>query len=642
MQKRIQFVYNNKPMLSADGFMPELYENGDFWRMHLDYCEAGRNKELGVYSHHQTDPDVKVTENETVITYHRLVAEDLSVHNIKLVLKILQKNGALYFSAEMDNNSNVRLNELQYPLFEFKKINGNLDEDELVVPDGLGRKIKNPHEAAMREHTEYMAADYKNIWKMYSYPGQMSMPWIGVQSGDKYLYMAWHSKRWKQCSFAVGTEPRGFDEHYAIYTISSYPAVNPGERIIYDDFVLAGFEGDWRMGCDFYRKWADSQWNQPIRKECIKHIAGWQRIILKHQYGEIFHKYSDLPQIYKEGAKYGINMILLFAWWKEGMDNGYPNYEPDPALGGGEMLRKAINEINSMGGIVILYANGHLIDVSTDYYKTEGKKYTTKDIEKNEYREYYKFSNNGTLLRYGHKTFAAGCYGTKEWCEKLIEIEKKHLALGSNGTFFDQIGCGFNFCFDDTHEHGKRIDEDPEFRLKTVKEMKKYLKENEFFGTEWPVDRLCAEMDFIHGSSFGQYFEEDAYPYIFRYTFPHVIISNRFLHDEKKGWKRHLNYAFVYGLIYDISIYRGRAESLKEVPEYAEYVGKLIELRKKYIEFFTDGKFDMPSFALPANVRAAEYLFNGKKIIVLWNDSDKIVEVCGKAISAQNVYVMEL
>ena len=79
-------------------------------------------------------------------------------------------------------------------------------------------------------------------------------------------------------------------------------------------------------------------------------------------------------------------MILLFAWWKEGMDNGYPNYEPDPALGGTEKLKKAITEINSLGGIVILYANGHLIDVSTDFYKKAGIKYTMKDIEKNESR----------------------------------------------------------------------------------------------------------------------------------------------------------------------------------------------------------------------------------------------------------------
>lgn len=642
MLKTANFNFSSKPELQIEGFSSQLRKGGDFWRLHLDYCKSGMNNELGVYSHQQSMPEVTKKGNELTIIYPTLIAEDNSIHNIRLELKITQNGGALYFSASMTNNSCVRINELQYPLFEFEKINENPECDEFIVPECLGRKIKNPHDDAASAHTEYMAADYKNIWKMYSYPGKMSMPWMGIQSGDKYLYIGWHSKTWRQCSFEVGTEPRESDERYVIYAISSYPAINPGEKVLYDGFVIAGFEGDWRDGSDFYRIWADEEWNHPVRKESAKHIMGWQRIILKHQYGEIFHTYDELPRIYKEGAKYGINMILLFAWWQEGMDNGYPNYLPDPALGGAEKLKKAIEEINSLGGIVILYANGHLIDVSTDYYKNEGKNYTMKDIEKNEYREFYKFSNNGTLLKNGHKTFATGCYGTKNWREKLLEIEKKHLELGSNGTFFDQIGINFYLCFDNTHDHGNRIDEDPDFRLETVKKMRSLLSENEFFGTEWAVDRLAGQMDFIHGCGFGHVISEDSYPYVFRYAFPDVLVSNRYIHDEKQGWKRHLNYAFTFGMIFDVSIYRGRAESIELVPNYADYIKTLITLRKNYLEFFTNGKFDLPAISLPEGIIAAQYSIADKKIMTVWNDSDRNVEFCGKTILPQSVDVIEM
>ncbi len=642
MMKNIKFDFGTKPVLTIEDFDLKLRKNGDFWRAHLDYQKEGMNHELGIYSHQQNPCEIIKERNEITIIYDSLIAEDKSQHNIKISFKISQADGALHFSANMVNNSNVRLNELQYPFFEFNQINGPLSCDELITPDGLGKKIINPHQNTACAHTEYMAADYKNIWNVFSYPGQFSMPWMGVHSKDKYLYFGCHSKKWRMLSFVNGIEPRGAEEEYFICAISSYPALRPGESIVYDDFILAGFDTDWREGVDFYRLWADRAWNKPAPKAGIKNIMGWQRIILKHQYGEIFHTYDELPKIYKEGAKYGINMILLFAWWKEGMDNGYPNYEPDPALGGAEKLKEAIREINALGGIVILYANGHLIDVATDYYKNEGIKYTMKDIELNEYREFYKFSNNGTLLKSGHKTFAAGCYGTKEWRKKLVEIEKKHLALGSNGTFFDQIGICFNFCFDDTHEHGNRIDEEPDFRLETVKQMKEILNDNEYFGTEWTVDRLSAQMDFIHGCGFGQFFSEDAYPYIFRYAFPNVLISNRFIHDEKQGWKRHLNYTFTFGLIFDVSIYRGRADSINVVPKYAAYVKNLIGLRKNYIEFFTNGKFNLPNILLPDGVKGAEYSLAEKKIMTVWNDSDKAVEVCGKTIPAQNVDVIEL
>ena len=523
--------------ISSEDFPLKLRKNGDFWRLHLDYMQSGKNNELGVYSHAQKNPVVKREGNETSVFYNGLIAEDGTEHDVKLTLKITQIDGACYFSAQMQNDGTARINELQYPLLEFDCDEQSDKESKLIIPEGLGRIIDNPHDHAKNFHTEYMSADYKNVWEMFMYPGQMSMPWMGLQKGNEYLYLGFHSEKWRQCSFSVGTEPRESDEKYMIYALSSYPAVYPGENVTYDGFVIAGFDGDWRDGCDFYRAWVDETWNFPTRKEGFRQITGWQRVILKHQYGEIFHTYKDLPVIYEQGKKAGLNMLLVFAWWVEGMDNGYPNYMPDPALGGEEELKKAIKTINDDGGIVILYANGHIIDVNTDYYEQVGSKISVKDVELNEYRESYKFSNNGTLLRYGHKTFATGCYGTEEWRNKLLEIEKRHIALGSNGTFFDQIGCCYNFCFNNTHEHGNRIDLAPEFRLSAVKNMAKTLGKNQYFGTEWTVDRLASVVDFVHGCGFGQWFSPDAYPYVFRYTFPDVIISNRLLHDERKGWK---------------------------------------------------------------------------------------------------------
>lgn len=44
-------------------------------------------------------------------------------------------------------------------------------------------------------------------------------------------------------------------------------------------------------------------------------------------------------------------------------------YEVDQELGGEQALRDAVKEIHDMGGKVLLYSNGNLIDVKTDYYK---------------------------------------------------------------------------------------------------------------------------------------------------------------------------------------------------------------------------------------------------------------------------------
>lgn len=643
MQK-INIWFDKALKFSSEGFNPVFRENGDFWRVHLDYGVAGTPRELGVYSHQQDAPEVTDNGSEIIMTYPRLKAEDGSIHEIKLTLSAKIVDNTVVFEADMDNGSGVRLNEIQYPFFDFTSLNGELKDDVLYLPNGLGRRIANPHRHVGYCHSEYMGADYKNVKALFEYPAALSMPWWGFQSGSKLMYMGCHSKTCRWATFTLYTEPREeASSPYLCACISSYPVVMPGERVVYGDFTLAVCDGDWRKGADIYKESAKEYLRPITRSDSVKRLNGWQRIIMKHQHGELFHKYADLPRVFKEGQKYGIDMILLFAWWQEGMDNGYPNYLPDEALGGEAELRKAIKEINDMGGKVILYANGHIIDVATDYYKTEGYKYTMKDFEQNEYREFYMFTDNGTLLSHGHKCFVNGCHGTEQWREKLYELEKRHLDLGSNGTFFDQLCCAFRLCFDSTHTHAHRIDLDGQLRTETVTEMRKMVDGDKYtFGTEGVMDRVSVQVDYVHGCGVGMTYTPDAYPYIFRYIFPDIPVSNRYLHDEVKGWEKHLNYAFVFGLIFDIGLYRCRAKTIEVCHNYAERVKKIIDLREPYRAFFTDGKFDLPDEIYPAGVWAAKYTLGEKSILALWNDSEKAVTVNGVTVEKDEINIIEL
>lgn len=632
---KISFSYHEN--LSAEAFTPVF--SGDFWRAYLDDCQLGGKRELAVYSSDQAAPSIEKKDNQIIYTYKSLKAEDGSVHNIGLTLTQTLVDGVWHYAATMDNRSQVRLNELQYPFWQFDRINGEFAEDILYVPEGMGRRVVNPHAYTAAAHTEYMAADYKNIVRMYRYPGLVSMPWMVLESGKMSLYLGCHSKEWRSFSFVTETEPREADRECFIMSICSYPAVCPGECLTYDGMTAALFSGDWREAADYYRSWAESSWLCPIpKKESIRHLHGWQRIILKHQFGDVYNRYDELVRVYKEGAKYGITMILLFAWWEEGMDNGYPNYQPSEELGGATELKAAIKEIEDLGGCVILYSNGHIIDRATDYYKTEGYRYTMKDIEGNDYIEKYQFSNSGTLLKIGHKTFVTGCYGTKEWAEKVEELEKRQLSLGAKGTFFDQLGCGFKLCFDNTHSHGNRIDRDPDLRLQAIKRMRGNLGEDDWFGTEWVDDRITPEMDFTHGYGVSIEYAPDAYPYLFRYTFPECTVSNRLIHDEKEGWEKHLNYAFVHGMIFDVGLWRCRIKSIDDLPNYGNKIKALIDLRKEYLDFFTLGKFDM--LDLPKGVWGAKYTYNGKSIAALWNDTDADFVMNGQTIAPNEVKVI--
>ncbi|MBO5981735.1 MAG: hypothetical protein J6Q24_04730 [Clostridia bacterium] len=42
------FTFDKTLKIFAEGFNPVYRENGDFWRLHLDYGKAGYPRELGV------------------------------------------------------------------------------------------------------------------------------------------------------------------------------------------------------------------------------------------------------------------------------------------------------------------------------------------------------------------------------------------------------------------------------------------------------------------------------------------------------------------------------------------------------------------------------------------------------------------
>lgn len=650
MKNDLHFSFvSNKLTFSADGFAPAFLADADFWRLHLDYCEVGRQNELGVYSRDQVPSLVTQCDGVLTVHYDSLLAEDGTRHAIGLTLTVREADGALLYAAEIDNRSEARVNELQYPFIELAYSATESKEDLLYIPLGLGQRVQDPLTFIKKGHTEYMAADYKNVWRHFAYPGQFSMPWVCFQHGGHTLSLSRRDATWRLSGFVLGTGPREEKRPRFIMTVSSYPAVLPGERLSMEGYRFALCDTDWREEAASYRAWANCTYLADIvdekgripMKESIKSLHGWQRIILKHQYGEIFHTYHDLPRIYRDGEKYGIRMILLFAWWKEGMDSGYPNYMPDEALGGAEALRDAIREINKMGGKVVLYSNGHIIDVNTDYYREEGWQYTMKNIEMQEYREYYKFSNNGTMLRFGGlKTFVCGCHGTHPWRDKIEELAERHLSLGSNGTFFDQLSCAFRLCFDKSHEHGNRIDLDPQFRVENVRRIRAMVNEDQWFGSEWASDRLSPLMDFTHGCGNGTAFQEDSYPYIYRYTFPEVLISNRKAHDEKAIFRRELNYAFIHGMLFDVGLYRCRIDSMDGCRAYAERVKRLTDLREQYLRFFTDGKYDLPSVELPQGMKGVEYTLGDERVLALWNDTKEQVAFRGTVIDANEVAIV--
>lgn len=623
----------NSLIFSAEGFNPKFTENHDFWRLFLD---DGEYKEISVFSHEQTPCGVTESEDGFEIRYDKITDRHGKTYDISLTVYGKYDGELLNLTSKIENKSKVTVNEIMLPYISALDFGCRPEEEIYYRPDGLGAKIKNPRASVQwGSHTEYTFADYHEIISPYTYPESLSMSWSGLKAGDNFIYFAAHDEKAQTTTLTVGTNPRLDPVSRITLAVSHYPHVVSGETVFPGKSVIGVFKGGWRSGSQCYRRWAEKTWYKPIeRPDWVKHMTGWQRIILKHQYGEIFFKYKDLPQLWKNGMEYGINTLMVFGWWKGRFDNGYPEYEPDPALGGKEELIAAIDEIHRLGGHVHLYTNGSLIDIKTDFYKKIGKDICLTDLDGNERRDHYGFSNEGTMLRqYGYKSFVTACHCTDEWRKVTLDLAKLRLDLGADSVFYDQLCSCSKLCFDSRHPHGNRIDRDPQGRVDNVVAVREILPKNKAIGSEDVYDRISTLLDYNHGCTYGMSYDPGAVPELFRETFPECIISNRYIHDEKRNWRKEWNYAFAFNLIFDVSMNRGRYFDISGYPETGKYLKEIIDLREKYREFFYGGRFiAADDLELEGETYASNYESNGRRITALCNNNDYpvTVDVYGK------------
>ena len=111
---------------------------------------------------------------------------------------------------------------------------------------------------------------------------------------------------------------------------------------------------------------------------------------------------------------------------------------------------------------------------------------------------------------------------------------------------------------------------------------------------------------------------------MFRQTFPEEIVSNRLSHDDRADMFEQLAYAFINGLIFDVSIFRGRKRILGELPQYAAALQNILRLKEEYKRFFYNGTYRLTeNYHLPANVFLGEYHSDSDEIgFAVWNNTD--------------------
>ena len=542
----------------------------------------------------------------------------------KAVFSISVKNDGFCFSGNLTSNTtNWTFKSLTYPI-----INGiiiNPKNTDIYWPHGLGEHYNNPN-----------SFNTRSSW----YPSAMgaSMPWFTITSTDGGLYIGCHDTTQSAKNFNLTYEPSNNTLRESIM-IPIYD-----DKCDIPDIFIKSYSGKWYEASKFYRSWYNKHFTIPSPPEWVKDDPGMLLCILKQQNLNVMWSYKDIDRLCDVADKLNLNTIALFGWAVGGHDHLYPNYQPDNLLGGTEVLKTAIEKAHKRGKKIIIYANGKIMDVSTDYYRYNGiETIILKENGQPDIQFYRKQKNNTPVI------FAQACTGSVVWRNTMYHLGQQANYLGADGILYDQLGVLRPLlCFSPYHDH-RPGEADPKYRLEMVDEISKEIKDrnpNFIIMTEATNDVMLRGIDYTHGYGVATAPSDVAFPELYRYTFPELIETQR--NPNPMITRTDANFAAVFGLRHELeSRYPSDVKylvngilpnhkdyenvvsppnvdkmNLVSIKKAEEYVHDLIKFENENSKFFRRGKYialDGIDIKADAGIKASGFLSDDKIGVVIWN-----------------------
>jgi hypothetical protein len=472
----------------------------------------------------------------------------------------------------------------------------------------------------------------------YPSGGAMAMPWFSINSNNGGLYVGSHDPLQETKIFSLG-----YDGANKKFDTKICATVYDTEYLI-PDIMIKPYSGAWRSAAKFYRNWYDSHFKIITPPDWVKDDSGWLLAILKQQNMEIMWPYKDIDKLCDIAERFNLSTIGLFGWAVGGHDHLYPFYPPDNLMGGRRELELAIERAHKRGIRIIIYANGKIMDTSTDFYKYNG--YDAMLVQKNlqpQIQYYIKQKKSTPVI------FAQACTGSEVWRRTMYDLSLQAASLGADGILYDQLGIMQAFlCFHDHHDHKAGLT-DSENRLQMVNRARERAREiNPDFivMTEGTNDKIIRGIDFHHGCGVSYQISRNGFPALFRYTFPELITTQR--NSNPMITRTDANYAAIYGLRHEIeSRYPGDVEyllngtlpgkesytnvvmppdiekmNLEPADKATLYVHSLIEFEKENADFFRRGNFiDEEGIEVKGDddVLAKGFINDDRLGVVVWN-----------------------
>jgi hypothetical protein len=561
-------------------------------------------------------------------------------------------------------------------------------EDAVLIPLGTGfrisikeslaiaEKIKNGEEpeTLLNKRLKWAWNSEKSHFECsLAYPSQYcTMQWCALQGKCGGIYVASHDEKFSYKYMNVSFDPSNSNLHIGFCNMLE---CFPGEKVEVAPVVYKPYKGEWYECSDTYRKWYSSHRTIAERPEWVKNCRGWLLAILKQQNDEVIVPYEEIGGLLADAAEErGIDILGLFGRGIGGHDRFYPDYRPDPKMGGEAAIKKGIAEAKAKGKRVVLYTNGQLLDMNEtpQFWPDTGKVISVRQRDGELWQlTYHKYDSAPA------RHFGLACHSCDTWREIMLRLAKDANDLGADGILYDQLAV-FSpaYCYNPNHGHrvpaivygADRLD-----NMNYVQREMSKINPEFVVMTEGLIDYELNSVGMFHGycrgaivpakSDFKDRFEDKGavqyHTEMFHYTFPENVMTMRMASPSNSRFSMNYNLAFGFRnevelryaadreyfasnkvpTIDDyVNVRRASSEdTVKRIEEAGEpvasikYYKQTILFQQKHSELIMHGKY-LAGNGVKLNASSPYVMANawkshdGKKLgILVWNISDEEV-----------------
>jgi hypothetical protein len=390
----------------------------------------------------------KIQANQVRIEWKNLVSEHGGVLPITFTAEVTLNNGALAFAGELQNDSPLSVETIDYPYFG--DVNppsreealqweamwyGNLESKE-VYPRFNNEKgywgVRYPVKTFQSDHSLYclIQAEKQGLYVEMHDPTQ---PYLLEYTFEQHPGVVEQDLVPKQ------DEISGMPVHLEFRTchfVFAHP--NSTKKLV--PVVMRGYDGDWHAGIDVYKQWRSTWYKEPHIADWALDVHSWLQLQIDGAEQDFAIPYRELPLYIDQCAENGVTAIQLVGWAIGGQDGGDPRLDTDPGLGTWQELHDAILHARSKGVKMILFGKPIWADMTTEAYKKELYKYDATDpYGIPYYAGGYSYTTPTQLAGINNRRRAIMDVQCQAYRDIATHEFEKTVALGADGWLFDEV-----------------------------------------------------------------------------------------------------------------------------------------------------------------------------------------------------------